>query len=655
MQGLSTPWVGLALASVLSGVAAPAAAKEIRLMLREGTNFSAGRSPADGSFVLDLQGTLWRLPAEGGRATALTDGLGDDRLPDVSRDGSAVVFQSYRNGTWDIFRINADGSSSEALTSGPSDDREPVFSPNGNQVAFSSDRSGNYEIWILEMGALSPSAGRAERVPQREALGVGPQRTDRNQEPRRLTSDPAEDYMPAWTPSGDEIVFVSERGASGSPALYRTKAEGGGEPVLILELEGRISSPSVSPDGRRVVFSVTTSVPPEASRLAMVPLAGGEATYLDTPDDVFPFRPQWTRANEIAYTAAGSLWQHRLEPRGEATKLPLEAEVVLDRPSYQRRPVDFPKGRTRKPVRGMVRPVVSPDHSVIAYAALGDLWLVSTEGGDPIPLTRDEALDSDPHWAPDSKSLVFSSDRAGTMDLWVKDVESSPTEGERRLTMSIGAELTPAWSPDGRKISYVDHDSRLHVVGIEGDNDRVLTEARRGVGIPSWSGDSRHIALSVHVPISSRFREGHNRILVVDTDAGTAKLLDEPGRSIGVRDGDGPIWRPDGGALAFAMDGGLWILPVSPNGDVVGRPSRVAGEVVDFPSWSGDGKHIAYLGSEGLSEIDVSTGAIRKIEARHDHEMRSTDGRLLIRNVRVVDGTGAPARDGMDVAIEGDR
>jgi Tol biopolymer transport system component/imidazolonepropionase-like amidohydrolase len=620
--------VGLAFAAALSGVAAPAAPKEIRLTLKEGTNFSAARSPADGSFVLDLQGTLWRLPAEGGRATALTDGLGDDRLPDISKDGAALVFQSYRNGTWDIFRMNADGSSSEALTSGPADDREPVFSPDGNQVAFSSDRSGDYDIWILQMGT---------------------------EEPRRLTSDPGQDYMPVWTPSGDEIVFVSERGVSGSPSLYRTKADGAGEAVRVLELEGRIASPSVSPDGKRVLFSVATPVPPETSRLATVPLAGGDASFLETPEDVFPFRPQWTQANEVAYTAAGALWRQRLEPRGEAAKIPLEAEVVLDRPSYSRRPVDFPKGRTREPVRGMVRPVVSGDHSVIAYAALGDLWLVSTEGGDPIPLTRDEALDSDPHWAPDGKSLVFASDRAGTMDLWVKDIEAPPIEGERRLTTSLGAELTPAWSPDGKRIAYLDHDSRLHLVGIQGEDDRVLTEARRGVGMPSWSSDSRHIALSVHVPISSRFREGYNRILVVDSETGSAKVLEEPGGSIGVRDGDGPIWRPDGGALAFAMDGGLWILPVSPNGDVAGKPAQIAGEVVDSPSWSGDGKRILYLGSEGLAELEVDTGAIRKIAVRHDHEIRSTDGRLLIRNVRVVDGTGAAARDGMDVAIEGNR
>jgi Tol biopolymer transport system component/imidazolonepropionase-like amidohydrolase len=609
-------------AAIFAASAAPAFSEEVRLTLREGTNFAAALS-SDSGFVLDLHGTLWRLPAGGGAATALTDGLGDDRLP--SAVGSRVVFQSFRNGTWDIWTIDRDGgrdgSPAQALTTGPADDREPALSPDGTRVAFSSDRSGNYDLFVLDLAST---------------------------ELKQITSDAAHDFMPSWSPAGDEIVFVSSRGAK--RGLYRMKSSGEGDAVGIAE--GAVSSPSVDPEGKRVAFRIFAD---EASRLAVVPLAGGVPRLLETPEDVFPFRPQWSGADELVYTASGSLWSQSLAPGAQATKIPFEAEVVLNRPSYRRRAVDLPKGRERLPVRGIVRPVVSPDQSLIVYAALGDLFLVPAEGGDAIPMTRDQPLDTDPHWAPDSRSIVFSSDRSGTMDLWIKDVEAPPSEGERRLTSFLGAEVSPAWSPDGKSIAYLDESSRLHVVGADGGSDRVLTEERRGVGIPTWSSDSRHIALSVHVPVSSRFREGYNQILIVDAETGQSRILTEPGRSIGVRDGDGPVWRPDGGAFAFAMDGGLWVLPASPDGEPTGRAKQVAGEAVDFPSWSGDGKKIVFLGSEGLAEVEVETGAVRTIELRHDFEVKSAGGRLLIRNVRLVDGTGAPARDGMDVAIEGNR
>jgi Tol biopolymer transport system component/imidazolonepropionase-like amidohydrolase len=610
-------------ALLCAAIAAPAFSKEIRLTLREGTNFAAALSPADSGFALDLHGTLWRVPSGGGAATPLTDGLGDDRLPDFSRDGSRLVFQSFRNGTWDIWSMDGAGGGAAAITSGPADDREPAIAPDGARIAFSSDRSGNYDVFVMDL-----------------ASG----------EPKQLTTDEANDFMPAWSPSGDEIVFVSDRGANRARGLYRVKSTGAGDTVRLAE--GTLSSPTVSPDGKLVAYRILTG---ETSRLAVLPLSGGEPRVLETPEDVFPFRPQWSGPGELVYTASGSLWRQRLEAGSAPVKIPFEAEVVLDRPAYRRRAIDLPKGRERRPVRGIVRPVVSPDQSLVVYGALGDLFLVPAEGGDPIPLTRDQALDTDPHWAPDSRRIVFSSDRAGTMDLWIKDVEAPPSEGEKQLTTLPGAELTPAWSPDGKRIAYVDHDSRLHVIGADGEGDQILTEERRGVGIPTWSSDSRHVAMSVHSPLSTRFREGYNRILIVDAETGESRKLMEPDRSVGVRDGDGPVWRPDGGAFAFAMDGGLWVLPVSPAGEVTGRPKQIAGEVADFPSWTGDGRKIVFLGSEGLAEVEVETGSVRKIELRHEFEVKSAEGRLLIRNVRLIDGTGAPARDGMDVTIEGDR
>ena len=173
-----------ALATTVAG-----SAEEMEVVLREGTNFAAARSPVDGSLVIDLQGTLWHLDSGGGPAKALTDGLGDDRLPDISSDGTRVVFQSYRNGVWDIWMMEADGSNAAALTDGPFDDREPTFSPDGSRVAFSSDRSGNYDVWVLEL-----ETGATTRV----------------------TTASADDFMPAWTPGGDSLVYVSAGDRDGS-------------------------------------------------------------------------------------------------------------------------------------------------------------------------------------------------------------------------------------------------------------------------------------------------------------------------------------------------------------------------------------------------------------------------------------------------------
>ena len=624
----------LALGVVVAMGAASVGAEQVDVVLREGTNFAAARGP-DGSFILDVQGTLWALPAAGGEATALTDGMGDDRMPHISPDGTRVVFQSYRAGTWDIWAANVDGSSLSQLTESGFDDREPVFSPDGTRVAFSSDRNGNYDIWVLDLetGALATR-----------------------------TTHEDDDYMPEWSPGGDAIAFVSERDAGSS--LYRLEIGGGGEPAQLAHFDAPIAAPSWSPDGARIAVRVLEVGPlsadalgaaTESSRLVLVSVDGGEIVDVPTAEDVFPFRAEWPAESEIVYTAAGRLWRQPLDTDAEAVTIPLEARVSLDRPSYRRRDAVLVEDGEAVPVRGIVRPVVSPDGSRIAYAALGDIWIVPVDGGEPVALTRDEHLDTDPSWSPDSSFVVYSSDRLGTMDLWVKSASASHRTFPRQLTYAVGAELAPAWSPDGTRIAYVDDRARIHVVRAEGGGDDVLTPPRRGVSQPSWSSDSVHLAFTAHEPASSRFREGKNRIHVFDTGSRASTVLDPPTQSAGVRDGDGPVWSPDGRSLAFAMAGGLWVMPVERDGTPREPPREVVAEAVDFPSWSPDGESIFFVAPKGLKRVDLETGRARYIDVQHHYESISTGGRFMIRDVRVVDATSPEPLEHRDVVIDGNR
>src|SRR4051794_33065687 len=68
----------------------------VQLTVTEGTNLALARSPDGRDLTFDLQGTLFVLPATGGDAHAITDGLGDDRQPSWSPDGNRIAFQSYR-------------------------------------------------------------------------------------------------------------------------------------------------------------------------------------------------------------------------------------------------------------------------------------------------------------------------------------------------------------------------------------------------------------------------------------------------------------------------------------------------------------------------------------------------------------------------------
>src|SRR5262245_31868391 len=132
----------MAVVCVLAVRGQPAPPRNVHVTLHEGTNMAASLSPDGRTIAIDLLGTLWTLPAEGGTATAITDIFLDARQPVWSPDGRRLAFQAYRDSTWQIWTVGADGKDLKPVTSSAYDDREPVWSPYGARLAFSSDRSG---------------------------------------------------------------------------------------------------------------------------------------------------------------------------------------------------------------------------------------------------------------------------------------------------------------------------------------------------------------------------------------------------------------------------------------------------------------------------------------------------------------------------------
>ena len=103
---------------------------------------------------------------------------------------------------------------------------------------------------------------------------------------------------------------------------------------------------------------------------------------------------------------------------------------------------------------------VSPDGRLIALSLwvsgqAQDIYWMSREGGELIPLTRDPALDFDPVFSADGNFVLFSSNRDGIFDLYVLRL------GDRQLlraTRSLTGSFNPALSPDGQRIVFVGYD-----------------------------------------------------------------------------------------------------------------------------------------------------------------------------------------------------
>ncbi len=328
--------VVLGLVIALKGAPASTPAK-IDVTVHEGTSMSVGVSPDGRTLAVDLQGSIWTLPATGGAATRITDIFNDARQPTWSPDGKWITFFAYRDGGYDIWAIAPDGSNQHKLTWGAFDDREPIWSHDGTRVAFSSDRGNalgsDYNIWTLDM---------------------------RNGELKQVTKDPADDYMPSWSPDDKEIAFASSREEQ-QAAWAVNLATGVERKVGTPYSRGRIDAPSWGPDGS-VLYHVATgggrgaaASGPETSTYQI-----GGATMTGT-ENVFAFRASWTSKTAFYYVSDGKIRKRDITaPAPQTIEFSALLQVTRANGSYTRRKRDF-TSVTPKPVLGVVHPVISPD------------------------------------------------------------------------------------------------------------------------------------------------------------------------------------------------------------------------------------------------------------------------------------------------------
>ncbi len=218
-----------------------------------------------------------------------------------------------------------------------------------------------------------------------------------------------------------------------------------------------------------------------------------------------------------------------------------------------------------------------------------DLWIMDWDGANARSLTRDQTLNMSPTWAPDGKTIYFTSFRNGDADIYSYDLASGRA---RPFVQTPRTDSAPSVSADGNWVAYassVSGNFEIYRVRPDGTGRVQLTFSGRDDTSPSWSQTGRQIVFTSD-------RGGSPQIYVMDFDGVDVRRL-----TFGGVYNETARWSPRGDLIVYCSRESdaypkFQIFTMQPVG---GRERRLTegGNKFD-PSWSPDGMKIVYTDSK---------------------------------------------------------
>ena len=501
------------------------------------------------------------------------------------------------------------------LTGNAGTEMSPAFSPDGKQIAFSWDGNRrNLDIYIKQ---LDGSAAH------------------------RLTDHAAHDIHPAWSPDGQRLAFL--RIFSEKSQLIILPAGGGVETIVREAIPPEIRwhpdqpesggsiGPAWSPDG---TYLVTGSNFNSAQGLGLKRTTfSGQQTALTHPssgavDDTPSFSPsgrhlafvrKWSSVSGDIFILPSS--------GGSPTRLTSEGGFIqgmawLDdeqliyssnrEGSFRLWQISRRGGEPQVVVAGGARPQwpsVSPDHRWLAFVDTKDdtnIWQFSLSNrgtaAQAEPFISSAGADYSPAYSPDGKRIVFVSDRSGKQQLWLADYDGTEVH---QLTNFEGSGVgSPRWSPDGRRIVFdasLLGKQAIWLMNSDGSEIHSLNISSAKEYVPSWSRDGAWVYF-----VSNRL--GHEELWKERPDSGEAVpvapqiFFDVVESSIG--------------DYAFAQQpgGGIWQIPLQ-GGKPIPVPELKGVTPVRY--WTVQGDKLYFVRQEhsprDLEELDLQTRQVRKL------------------------------------------
>ncbi len=229
-----------------------------------------------------------------------------------------------------------------------------------------------------------------------------------------------------------------------------------------------------------------------------------------------------------------------------------------------------------------------------------EIYVADFDGQNPQAVTRDGTGVFAPCWVPGKFALNYGSYKLGNPAIFSHDLA---TGARRTVAYYGGSSISPAVSPDGRKVAMVlskDGWMDLYVADADGTNLKRLTKTPEDESSPCWSPDGKWICFA------SKIKE-RRALCKISASGGPLQVIPVGG----LPSPSEPDWSPDGKWIAFTIQrGGFEICVVPAAGGTA--TELVAGE---DPSWSPNSRTLVFNQRSGgrLSLLDVPTKQVKDV------------------------------------------
>ena len=474
-------------------------------------------------------GDIWTVPATGGVASLLVSHTANEARPLYSPDGRYLAFISSRTGSGDVYLLTLATGDLKRLTFDDGNDQLDGWSRDGRWIYFSStsrDIGGLNDLYRVSVNGGTPMTVSADRYTNEffcapspdgktlafSARGIasgqwwrkGHSHIDESEiwvlrsfedgagtYERVTAAGGAKEMWPMWSADGGKLFYVSDRSDSGNKNGAQniwTATPGRSDARRLSNFtDGRVLWPSASYDGREIVFEHNFAI-----------------WKLDTESG---------KASEVAITRRGA----------------------SAGPGVERQRISDQIGELQ----------LSPDGKKVAFVVRGEVFAASaTDGGDAARVSNSTAEEYQVAWSPDSRRLVYVSDRDGVPHLFLYDFS---TNAETQLTRDAADDSTPRFSPDGKLLAFIRGAKELRVMDMAAKTERMVKTAvfERPPIISdrpfAWSPDGKWLA---YVPVGENQFKNVSVVSVDGGSSGTASYLANVfSNSVS--------WSPDGAYVLF--------------------------------------------------------------------------------------------------------